>query len=105
MDITRDISSVIFGVTAYHELIGHVPDYTDSPFKAGFHVPRTSPLQVDFQSFLLMAVISAATSVPDPQLLADFPNYIGEGDGPEWERGVWNTYVREMGLQSKEGAE
>lgn len=95
------VSSIIFGVTAYHELIGHVPDYTDSPFKAGFRVPLNSPLQIDFQSFFLMAAISAATSVPAPQLMADFPNYIGAGGAPEWERDVWNDYVREMGLQSK----
>lgn len=95
------VSSVIFGVTAYHELIGHVPDYTDSPFKAGFRVPRTSPLQVDFQSFLLTAVISAATSLPAPQLLAEFPNYIAKGGAPEWERDIWDVYVKEMGLQSK----
>lgn len=95
------VSSVIFGVTAYHELIGHVPDYTDSPFKAGFRVPRTSPLQVDFQSFLLTAVISAATSVPAPQLLAEFPHYIAKGGAPEWERDVWDGYVKAMGLQSK----
>eukprot|EP00957_Ditylum_brightwellii_P056641 4293209-Ditylum_brightwellii.AAC.1 len=48
-----------------------------------------------------MAVISAATSVPAPQLLAVFPNYIGVGGAPEWERDVWDVYVREMGLQSK----
>lgn len=95
------MSSVIFGVTAFHELIGHVPDYTDSPFKAGFRVPRTSPLQVDLQSYLLMAVVSAATSVPAPQLLANYPNYFAEGGAPGWERDVWNIYVREMGLQSK----
>jgi len=34
------ISTVIFGVTAYHELIGHVPDYCDSPFKAGFRAQK-----------------------------------------------------------------
>lgn len=96
------ISMIVFTVTCYHELIGHVPDYTDSPFKAGFRVPRNSPLAVDVQSFYLMAVISASTSVPAPQLLDPFPNYIGVGEGSnEWEKDVWSKFLIDMALQAK----
>ena len=95
------ITTIAFTVTAYHELIGHVPDYTDSPFKAGFRVPKETPTQVDLQSFILAAFIAGATSPPAPQLLAPFPNYIGAGGAPEWERDVWTNFLSEMGLQAK----
>lgn len=96
------ISTIIFSVTAYHELIGHVPDYTDTPEKAGFRIGKnTSQTQVDVQSYILAAIIAASTSLPAPQLMAEFPNYIGAGGAPEWERDVWNKYLLNMGLQAK----
>ncbi len=33
------LSTVIFTVTVYHELIGYVPDYTAFPDSAGFRIP------------------------------------------------------------------
>merc|ERR1712038_994572 len=96
------VSQIIFTVTAYHELIGHVPDYTDSPFKSGFRSPRNSPLAVDVQSFYLMAFISASTSVPAPQLMAYFKNFIGVGEGSnEWEKEVWIKFIADMAIQAK----
>ena len=95
------ISMIVFTVTAYHELVGHVPDYTDSPFKTGFRVPRNSPLSCDVQSYYLMALIAASTSVPSPQLLDYFPNYIGVGEGNEWEKDVWTKFLADMAIQAK----
>ncbi len=95
------ITTVAFTVTVYHELIGHVPDYTDSPFKVGFRIPKDSPSQIDPQSFIIAAVIAGATSPPAPQLLASFPNYICLGGTPEWERDVWTNFIASMGLQAK----
>ena len=45
------ITIIAFTVTAYHELIGHIPDYVDSPFQTGFRIPRDSPTHVDLQVF------------------------------------------------------
>lgn len=98
------ISTIVFTVTAYHELIGHVPDYTDLPNKAGLRLaknPDNDQTQVDAQAFILMALITASTSIPAPQLMAEFPNYIGVGDGNEWERDVWTKFLANMGLQAK----
>lgn len=95
------VTTIAFTVTAFHEIIGHVPDYADSPFKNGLRVPRESPTVVDFQGFIISAVVASATSPPAPQLLAKFPNYIGAGGAPTWERDVWTKFVSEMGLQSK----
>lgn len=95
------ISMVIFTVTAYHELVGHVPDYTDSPLKASVRVTQENPCQTDMQSFFLGAFIAAATSPPAPQLLAEFPNYIGAGGAPQWEREVWTNFIAKMAYQTK----
>ena len=94
------ITIIAFTVTAYHELIGHIPDYVDSPFQTGFRVPRDSPTHVDLQVFFLSGFIGGSNSPPAPQLLAKFPNYIGAGGAPEWERDVWTNFVSEMGLQA-----
>ncbi|GFH44117.1 predicted protein [Chaetoceros tenuissimus] len=96
------MTQVIFTVTCYHELIGHQPDYTWSPFANGYRVPREAPTQVDFQSWILAAFLAGSTSQPAPQLLAEFPNYIGAGsDKFAWERDVWTRYIAKMAIQSK----
>jgi len=95
------ITTVIWTVTCYHELIGHVPDYTCLPTRAGLRIAKRDKTQVDIQAFLLGAFVTAATSPPAPQLMAEFPNYIGAGGAPEWERDVWTKYLAQMGLQTK----
>jgi hypothetical protein len=86
-------------VTGYHELIGHVPDYTDFPDKAGFRIAKRDPLQCDAQSYMIAAVITSSTSLPAPQLVAEFPNFISV-DAPEWEREVWTTFQEKLQAQS-----
>lgn len=96
------MTQVMFTVTCYHELIGHLPDYACSPFANGFRVPREAPTQVDLQSWILGDFIIGSTSIPAPQLLAEFPNYIGVGSEKfAWERDVWTRYIAKMGIQSK----
>mmetsp|Transcript_25323 Transcript_25323/g.38398 ORF Transcript_25323/g.38398 Transcript_25323/m.38398 type:complete len:171 (+) Transcript_25323:1333-1845(+) len=96
------ISTIVFTVTAYHELIGHVPDYTDFSNKAGLRIPRNGDMKaVDIQAFILMSLISSSTSLPAPQLMADFKNYIGVGGAPTWERDVWMKFQAEQKLQKE----
>lgn len=94
------LSSIIFAVTGYHELIGHVVDYTLLPSRAGFRLTKKDPSEVDFQSYLLTNVISASTSVPMPMLMEKFPNFFGVG-GPEWERTVWDSFHTKLVAQSE----
>lgn len=95
------ISMVCFTVTCFHELIGTVPDYTDSPFKAGLRIPKSNPTQIDFQATLIGYTVTASTSVPAPKLLAEFPNYIGAGGAPAWERDVWTNFCADLTAQSE----
>ena len=46
-------------------------------------------------------MITATTSPPAPMLMAEFPNYIGAGGAPEWERDVWTRFLTQMGVQAK----
>ena len=94
------LATIVFAVTGYHELVGHVPDYTDYPNKAGFRISKSDPLQVDAQSFLLASVIAASTSLPAPELMKDFPNFIGVGANTDtWESDVWKTFQDHLKIQ------
>mmetsp|Transcript_13409 Transcript_13409/g.19959 ORF Transcript_13409/g.19959 Transcript_13409/m.19959 type:complete len:312 (+) Transcript_13409:44-979(+) len=98
------IATVIFTVTAYHEIIGYVADYTDLPNKAGFRIvkdPKADRTQNDVQSALLSAMIGAYTAIPGPTLMDEFSNYIAAGGAPEWEEHVWTRFIAKMGLQAK----
>ncbi len=95
------ITTIIWTVTCYHELIGHVTDYSIVPSRAGLRIAKSDKTQVDAQAFLVGAFVTAATALPSPQLMAEFPNYIGAGGAPEWERDVWTKYLAQMGLQTK----
>lgn len=94
------LSSIIFTVTAYHELIGHIVDYTILPSKAGFRLNKKDPLHIDLQSFLYTEAITASTSTRMPQLMSSFPNFFSVGGAPVWERDVWNTFQADLQSQS-----
>ena len=94
------VTTIVWTVTGYHEIIGHVPDYFDRPDHAGFRLTKAKPLQVDIQSSILAAIITSSTSLPAPQLMAEYPNYISV-DAPAWERDVWTKFIYDMGLQAK----
>jgi hypothetical protein len=96
------VTTIIWTVTGYHEIIGHVADYFDRPDKTGFRLTKKNPTTIDIQSSILGAVIAASTAIPAPKLLAEYPNYIGVGENvPAWERNVWSKFVGEMELQAK----
>jgi hypothetical protein len=95
------VTTIIWTVTGYHELIGHIPDYFNLPNHSGFRLTKAVPTMVDVQSSILGAVIGGSTALPAPQLMDEFPNYIAAGGAPAWERGVWTKFIAKMGLQSK----
>ena len=94
-------STIIFTVTAYHELIGHVVDYSNFPWKAGFRVTTNDPSQIDLQSLVLTGMIAASTSVRAPALMSPFSNFFGAGGAPSWERDLWDGFIKELEQQSE----
>jgi len=99
--MTNLLSTIIFTVTAYHELIGHVIDYAILPSRAAFRLTKNGdPMQADIQAFLLTATIAASTSIKMPMLMKKFPNFFGAGDAPPWERDVWDSFIGNLQVQS-----
>mmetsp|Transcript_8167 Transcript_8167/g.11666 ORF Transcript_8167/g.11666 Transcript_8167/m.11666 type:complete len:181 (-) Transcript_8167:170-712(-) len=94
------LSSIIFTVTAYHELVGYLVDYALLPSRAGFRLTKKDPSAIDFQSYLLTSVIAASTSVKMPMLTNKFPNFFGVDGAPEWERTLWNSFQSKITEQS-----
>lgn len=94
------LSSIIFAVTAYHELVGHVVDYTILPTRAGFRLCKEDPSEIDLQSLLLTSIIAASTSVPMPKLMSKFENFFGAGGAPAWEKDVWSSFLLKLAEQS-----
>ena len=95
------LTSIIFTVTCYHELIGHVIDYTELPTRAGFRLTKENPSTIDLQSFLTSALICASTSTKMPRLMSTFSNFFGAGGAPSWEIDVWKQFLDSMEVQSK----
>lgn len=94
-------STIIFTVTAYHELIGHVVDYTVFPWRSGFRLTKKDPSMIDLQSLLLSGLISASTSKRMPMLMSPFKNFFGAEGAPAWERDLWDSFLEELDKQSK----
>jgi len=100
-DMVKLVTQIIFTVTAYHELVGNVGDYTIRPDRSGFRIARgAEETSVDVQSLLLTALIAASTSIRMPQLMAPYNNFFGAGGAPEWERTAWNSFVVNLQAQS-----
>jgi hypothetical protein len=95
------LSSIIFAVTAYHELVGHIVDYSLLPSRSGFRLCKSDPTEIDLQSFVLTSLITASTSVPMPMLMSDFSNLFGAGGAPAWEKEVWASFNEKLEVQSK----
>ena len=99
-DLVKVVTQIIFMVTAYHELVGNIVDYTCDINRAGFRVSNSDETTMDIQSLLIAAVISATTSVRMPPLMAEYPNFFGAGGAPAYEREVWNVFVDKLKAQS-----
>ncbi len=95
------LASIIFTVTAYHELIGHVIDYVELPSRAGFRLTKANPSSIDLQSMLGAAMIGASTSSRMPQLMGKFSNFFGVGGAPAWEIDLWSKFQQDLVQQSK----
>lgn len=100
-DMVQLVSQIIFMVTAYHELVGNVVDYTSQVNRAGFRIANTDETTLDVQSLLMTAIIAASTSIRMPQLMADFPNFFSAGGAPAYEREVWNSFLEKLRKQSQ----
>jgi hypothetical protein len=96
------LTQCIFTVTAHHELVGYLVDYTDDASHAAFRVSDQDGTRNDLQSYLLTNIIAASTSIRMPKLMADFQFFFGypEGQAPAWERTVWDSFVAMLGDQS-----
>jgi len=94
------LTTCIWTVTAYHELVGHVVDATLLPDRCGVR-GIAGQTQVDLQAYLLTLVISSSTGIRMPQLMSPFENLFGAGGAPAYERQVWNTFQEELQKQSK----
>jgi hypothetical protein len=99
-DMIELCSQIIFTVTAYHELVGTVVDYSCLPNRAGFRVCENEDCN-DVQSFLIQAMITATTNVGIPLLNGKFENFFGVGGAPDWEISVWEKFRSTLKEQSK----
>ena len=98
------ISQIIFTVTAWHELVGgQVVDYISLPSQCGFRIVEDeSKIDVDLQSYLIIGMVGASTSVRMPFLMKKFKNFFGQGDdGQEWEISVWGNFLADLEKQSQ----
>jgi hypothetical protein len=94
------ISQMIFVVTAYHELVGTVGDYTQTPSFVGLRAADVSEQNkngkwtTDLQSFVISACITALTAIVTPQLMDPFQfgNYFSQGGAPDWEKDLWKDF-------------
>ena len=95
------ISQIIFVVTAWHELVGGVVDYVSLPSQCGFRIAEDeSHIDVDLQSYFLMGLVGASTSIRMPFLMRSFKNFFGKGVGQEWEVTVWGDFLAALVKQS-----
>ena len=94
------LATIIFTVTADHELVGHVVDYTTNPSGGHARISKNNPLEVDLQSYLYAATVTASTSRKMPALMGEFKNFFGV-DGPDWERTHWDSFQGKLKKQSK----
>jgi hypothetical protein len=93
------IAQLIFAVTAYHEIVGTIVVYTQSPSYAGFRAVQDA-VETDTESFLLAAYLTGLTGLRMPLLMREFPNYFGKGEGiPEWEIYHWANFQENLVAQ------
>lgn len=95
------LSQLIFVVTAYHELVGTVIDYTELPSHMGFRALNDGSVTTDLQSYLLTLALTASTGLRMPDLMATFPNFFGVDGAPKWEIDVWSNFQTSLQKQSQ----
>eukprot|EP00978_Attheya_sp_CCMP212_P016932 scaffold44736_cov62-Attheya_sp.AAC.4 len=100
-DRINALSQLIFVVTAYHELVGTVIDYTELPSHMGFRALNDGSLTTDLQSYLLTLALTASTGLRMPDLMGTFPNFFGKDGAPTWEIDVWSNFQTSLEKQSE----
>ena len=96
------LAQMIFVVTAYHEIVGTVVDYTRLPSFMGFRATAdTSTKSTDLQSFLIASALTASTALRMPMLVGKFKNFFGAGGAPSWEIDVWANFQSAIEKQSQ----
>jgi len=97
-DMIDLLTQAIWTVTAWHELVGYAADLNHPKVGGTCRITKEcDPTQVDADSFILMEIVVAVTSIRMPWLMREFPNYFGSGGAPAWERTVWDNFVNKMG--------
>ena len=97
------LTQSFFRVTAYHEIIGTIIDYTEDPYSMSIRVPKEQKAGVksaDVQSFLILLVMTASTALKVPKLMKPFANYFSMDGAPSWERTQWDDFVAKLQAQS-----
>lgn len=101
------LSSIIFTVTALHEIFGYVVDNVALPTTSGFRLTIKDSSKIDLQSFLYSTVLAASTSLRMPKLINEFNNFFGKDengkvdDAIKWEIDVWRQFQDSLKVQSK----
>lgn len=96
----------IFTVTAYHEIIGTVIDYTNDPAFVSFRVREDDENEVaategDVQEFITKLQVTAGTGLKVPMLMKPFKGYFGRRGAPRWERKRWADFQKDLRKLSK----
>jgi hypothetical protein len=96
------LAQMIWTVTAYHETVGTVVEYTRLPSFMGFRaVEDPTKTTTDLQSYLIASIVTASTSIRMPMLVGNFENFFGKAGAPAWEIDVWANFQRAIQEQSK----
>lgn len=98
-DMIDVCSQIIFTVTAYHELVGTVVDYSRLPNRAGFRLCYDEK-QTDIQGFLIQALITSTTNIEMPLLMSPYEKFFGAEGAPKWEIEVWGQFMSNLTEQS-----
>lgn len=96
----------IFIVTAYHEIVGTVIDYTQDPKFVSFRVCEddkdgNAATECDVQEFITKLAITAGTGLKVPMLMKPYRGYFGRRGSPNWERKRWARFQRDLRKLSK----
>ena len=101
-NLIKLLSQFIWTVTAYHEVVGTVVDYTEKPSGMGFRaLSDESCVSTDVQSYLMIAALTASTAIRMPDLVGKFKNFFGVEGAPDWERNCWDQFQRNIQHQSR----
>ena len=94
------LSQCIFVVTAHHEVVVTIIEYTQRPSFCGFRGTHQNTA-VDKQSFLILLALTATTAFSMPMLVGKYANFFGQGGAPGWEIKVWSNFQEAIQRQGK----